>query len=135
MPVAAETAHLWSAAELLSAGARDPRGAYGVEVARSARQGRRALHPAYAEGADRDERAIAHCRQRSQRSDRTGYYSRPAERPTRSAKISGLAPLLHSSHGRRDHPQPAGELETGRPVRIAASRRRLRFLPEANGRM
>ena len=111
--MAAETAHLWSAAELLSAGARDPRGAHGMATAGSARQGRRALHPAYAEGADRDERAIAHCHQRSQRGDRAGHYSRHAERPTRPAKISHLARPAHSSHGRRDHPEPAGELETG----------------------
>src|SRR5664280_1374749 len=100
MSVAFEIAHLWSAAELLSTGAGDPRGTHRVAVAGSAHQGRGALHPAYAEGADRDERAIAHRHQRSQRSDRTGHYSRPAERPTRSAKISGLAPLAHSSHGR-----------------------------------
>src|SRR5271167_1437220 len=108
MSMAAETAHLWSAAELLSAGARDPRSAHGMAAAGSAHQGRRALHPAYAEGANRDERAIAYCHQRSQRGDRTGHYSRSAERPTRPAKISGLARPAHSSHGRRDHPQLAG---------------------------
>jgi hypothetical protein len=44
---------------LFSAGVGDPRGAYRVAAAGSAHQGRGALHPAYAEGADHDEPAIA----------------------------------------------------------------------------
>ncbi len=87
LPMDSTTAHLWVAGRLRSAPEKDVAVAKLPAATRSVRRDA-ARYPAYAEGPHRDERAVAPCHQRSQRGDRAGHYSRPAERPTRPAKIS-----------------------------------------------
>src|ERR1700694_5458895 len=96
-PVVAEAAHLRTTQQLVPTDGRNPRGADLLAATGRACTRGVHLHPADAEGADADERAVGECDQRSERVNRTNDCARDSGWGARSEETSGVEPSYNNS--------------------------------------
>src|SRR5215471_3580922 len=72
-PMADEASYVWTPAEFISADSGDPEDEELLAAAERSHPERWAAHPAHAESAHEDERAVGECDQRFERGDRPGH--------------------------------------------------------------
>src|SRR5215831_16278177 len=133
--MADEAAHVWSAAQLVPTTAGGPPAADLLAAAERPGAERGAVHPAYAESADANERAVGQRNQRFERGDGTGHRQGHSEGGARSAGPGGVARCTDQGERRRDRAQPGGELARRLAVGAPTGTGWLRILPEADRRM